>query len=280
MAKTTILRERETGKVFYPQTLARFVYKSNGENLEEATDKAKFALFVDMWERECKYTGTDHYFGKYNRETGFFELNEITDITYEEALQIWARSLHTQLPWGSQVTQPCLFGGEGYSSYNNYTKCRTYFPFYSGGGYAAPNLTNFFRNNIIVETLNFVNGYGNALSNTPNLNGTFSSCRNLRKILCNIGLPTVNEDTFNNCTALEYVDITSYIENNTFNFRWSPNLSLDSIDRLVSKALFNNNWDPEHVRTMTIILHPDAYARVTEEIFLAAAEKNITIATV
>lgn len=243
-------------------------------------EELKKDLFIDMWEHECKFAGKDHYFGRYNQETGFFELNEITDITYEEALQIWARSLHTQLPCGHQVTQPYLFGGTGWSDYDRYTKCRTYFPFYSGGGYTAPNLTNFFLSNHVVETLNFVCGYANALSNSSNLTNAFGNCRKLRKILCNIGFPTVSNETFKNCHALEYVNITAYIENNTFNFQHSPNLTIESVNLLVKQARFSDAWDPEHVRTLTIILHPDAYARVTDEIFLAAAEKNITIATV
>lgn len=37
--------------------------------------------------------------------------------------------------------------------------------------------------------------------------------------------------------------------------------------------------DPEHLKTSTLILHPDVYAKISEELFEAAAEKNITITT-
>ena len=49
MAKQTILTERGTGEVMYPQTLASLVHTADGGNVEEGLEKAKFALFVDMW---------------------------------------------------------------------------------------------------------------------------------------------------------------------------------------------------------------------------------------
>lgn len=264
------------------------------EAAAEAAEKAKLALFVDMWEHECKFAGKDHYFGRYNQETGFFELNEITDITYEEALQIWARSLHTQL--GNEKT-PYLFAGVGHPDYNQYTKCRTYFPFFSGRGYTSLNLYAFFRGNEVVETLNFVGGYGNSMSNFPDLKQAFCGCAKLRKILCHIGFPYVDSDTFAWCRALEYVNITAYIENNTFKFADSPKLSYESFRLLVSNARFNT-IDPDHIATMMVVVHPDVYAKLTgdtansaaaalspeelaawQQLVTDGAEKNITFAT-
>lgn len=294
MAKQTILTERSTGEVMYPHTLASLVQTADGGNVDEELAKVKFALFVDMWEHECKFAGKDHYFGRYNQETGFFELNEITDITYEEALQIWARSLHTQL--GNAQT-PYLFGGTGHPDYKQYTKCRTYFPFFCGRGYTSLNLYGFFRSNEVVETLNFVGGYGNSMSNFPDLKSAFLGCAKLRKILCNIGFPEVDSETFAYCPALEYVNITSYISNNTFKFEHSPKLSYESFRLLVSNARFNI-IDPDHIATMMVVVHPDVYAKLTgdttneaaaelspeelaawQQLVTDGAEKNITFAT-
>lgn len=62
-----------------PSDGKRYV-RSNGEWVEAI---GKYDLFIDMWNSEC---GVD---GSYNPESGFFELNGITDIGYEEALSIY-----------------------------------------------------------------------------------------------------------------------------------------------------------------------------------------------
>lgn len=300
MAKQTILKERGTGEILYPQTLASCVQTADGDNVDNALDEAKLSLFIDMWESRCRFGGKEHYFGKYNRETGFFELNEITDITYEEALQIWALSRHQQLGRNSNPNDApyaCLFGGTGYNQYNAYSKCRTYFPIFHGGGYTYSNLKLMFSENHNVETLNFVGGCGNALSDLAILYDTFSGCTSLRKILCYIGFPKTNDNTFRDCQALEYVNIKTYIDNRTINFRWSPDLSYESLNLLVSQAIFHSN-DPNHEWMLTVTVHADVYAKLTgdttneaaaaltpeelaawQQVLADAVEKNITFAT-
>ena len=63
---------------------------TTSDGLMSKEDKAKLdglspkeQLFIDMWNSAC---GTN---GKYNTETGFYELNGLTDITYEQALTIY-----------------------------------------------------------------------------------------------------------------------------------------------------------------------------------------------
>lgn len=244
----------------------------------ENLGRPEMMSFIKQWNEACTYS-SGIKFGKYNTETGYFELNEITDITYEEALKIWRLSLHTLAPWLNQNTAmiPYVFGGSGYSNYNAYGHCRTYFPIGSGAGYSAPNLMNAFRGNEVVETLNFFGGYGASLSNSANLMGAFGGCRKLRKILCHIGYPAIDNGTFNSCASLEYLRIRLHINNNSINLSWSPKLELDSIKFMVD----DSQWlpaDTEHKKTMTITLHPEAYARVTDELFAQALAKNITIA--
>ena len=51
------------------------------------TDMAKKRLFIDMWNSAC---GS---YGQYNADTGFFELNGLIDITYDEAIPIYLRKM-------------------------------------------------------------------------------------------------------------------------------------------------------------------------------------------
>ncbi len=56
------------------------------------TDMAKKRLFIDLW-NECAVD-----FGRYNEETGFFELNGITDLTWDDAVFIYTISANKDTP--------------------------------------------------------------------------------------------------------------------------------------------------------------------------------------
>ena len=58
---------------------------------------ANKALFIDMWNQACTQGGNSY--GRYNAKTGFFELNGLTDISYEEALLIYKRSPNAYAPY-------------------------------------------------------------------------------------------------------------------------------------------------------------------------------------
>ena len=98
----------------------------------------------------------------------------------------------------------------------------------------------------------------------------FQYCTALQKILGVIQIKGDTKDAFLGCQSLEEFRI-EIMGNFDLDFRESPLVSLDSIEYLVTKA---TNTSP-----ITITLHPDAYARVTDELFALAAEKNITIAS-
>ena len=243
-------------------------------------EELKKDLFIDMWENRCRFNGKDHYFGKYNRDTGFFELNEITDITYEEALQIWVLSHHAKFALNAVLDR--VFGGIGHSEFQHYSLCRTYFPIISAS-YSGLNAKALCHYNSVVETLLFIDGYG--VNASGNFESAFTSCTKLRKILSPISFPVVSNDTFYNCISLEYIIIKAYINNNSFNFQWSPKLSFESLNLLVSHARFDNT-DTNHERSMTVTVHPDVYAKITDEantewhqVLIDAAAKNITFAT-
>lgn len=56
------------------------------------TDMAKKRLFIDLW-NECAVD-----FGRYNEDTGYFELNGLTDLTYDDALIIFELSAYRDYP--------------------------------------------------------------------------------------------------------------------------------------------------------------------------------------
>ena len=78
-----------------------------------------------------------------------------------------------------------------------------------------------------------------------------------------------DEPLFKSCPKLETVYLCAI--KTSFNIIGAPLLSLASIQYMVDNAA---NTSP-----ITITLHPDAHARLTEELIAQAAEKQITFAT-
>ena len=121
-----------------------------------------------------------------------------------------------------------------------------------------------------LEVVKFVTPNNNAF--TPsNVRNTFRYCESLRLIDGTIDLSgiTGNIRLCDVCPALEEIRIKN-LKSNIF-FADSPLLSLTSIQYMVDNAA---NTTP-----ITITLHPDAYARLTDEIITAATAKQINFAT-
>lgn len=252
------------------------------------TDKAKKQLFIDMWNEACSYNGEAGYFGQYNEATGFFELNELTDITYAEALKIYRLSYKQPISAAAQI-----FGG--WPSFHGNINCRTYLPIVGARGYTGPDLTRAYFRNDILETVAFMGGYDRGPGNFANLDRTFDGCTRLRKIIGGIGGSKFTANTFYGCEALEYVDLHHKLSNLTVDLQWSPKLTYDTFDTLVKKSSLSTN-DPG---TFTMTVHPDVYAKLTgdttneaagaltaeelaqwQQLVTDAAAKNISFATV
>lgn len=193
-------------------------------------------LFIDMWDIACgKY-------GRYNRATGYFELNGLTDITYEQAIaiyqawrpknaaetaSIYARmNIRTNIPWVQSINSGC---GEA-----------------------------FFASSIEVARLS---------EPFTTITGLycFYACSKLHTIIGDIRFGLNNE--FKQCSKLVSVTARMNVSGGQLSFIGSPLLSLDSIRYSIEKS-----------QPCTILLHPDAYARVTDELFTLAEERNITLA--
>lgn len=193
-------------------------------------DSAKEA-FIKSW-NEAFYKG-GRKFGEYNRETGYFEGNGLTDINYEQAKVIMkfvglCQNPTTVIP---KIDGPYTFGGLScfWFDFNGEGKDsrapRTFPPLIqgaSGGRYRSDEL---FSGDKSLQAVSFA-GAGGMTSNER----VFAFCRNLRYVLnmqINDTQGTKN-GMFNGCIALETVELKGLYQG-TVSFEYSPKLSLDSI---------------------------------------------------
>ena len=199
--------------------------------------------FIDLWNAAC---GT---YGRYNPETGFFELNGITDLTITEAEEI--------LLYYTRRTFNSLY----YAHHKSNT--RTFIPPKTPS--TKVSMQMFCANSGRLEKVVFSENVVGS-----DMYAAFAGCRRLREIQGVIIAPYANYSAaFNSCERLEEVRIQRL--GHSVSFKDSSNLSFESISYMIENAT--------NTAAITITLHPTAYARVTDELFAQAAAKNITIAT-
>lgn len=195
--------------------------------------------------------------GKYNETTGFFELNGFTDISYNEALEIdrldfKQRETNNISHWFMNLAQ----------------NCRTMFPLYSvGWTYVTANET--FRTCRGLQLVRFVEGNTKANLQLAAAYAMFDNCPNLETIDVRIIFNAKTADTsymFRGCSKLKDVTIAP---RRSISFSDSPLLSETSMAYMIANGESG----------ITITLHPDTYARVTDEMFTLAGERQITIAS-
>lgn len=218
-------------------------------------DNPQLKLFIDQWNAACGKYGT------YNSETGFFELNGLTDITYEEAIKILL------------ISSP-YFSKNPNNYYHTSTQVRTFIPNKTSG--VAIDYSSAFHGERKLEVLQILSGYGE-YSDVSNLSTAFASCEHLKEIK---GYLIINStkvaNSFYNCFALEKVLLQKIAV--SINLGYSPLLSLESLQYMVTNAV---NTNP-----ITITVHPEVYAKLTDEtntewhkVLTDAADKNIQFAT-
>lgn len=219
-------------------------------------------LFIDLWNKACGI------WGQYNEQTKYFELNGLTDITYDQAVAIYNAGP--------------INNNNNVSRYQNST-IRTNLPPSSVFGYrgtpsgAAFDARCMFRAAKDIEVINFVPRLG-PIINVVNSNEIFySGCPKVHTI---IGYIVVGPNTdFVNCPNL--VNINLYIvDKDTIKLQGCPKISLESFQWMVTHLY-------DTVTTATITVHPDVYAKLTDttntewnSILTDAAAKNISFATV
>lgn len=200
----------------------------------------------------------------YNDQTGFYELNGLTDITEEQMREIYVKTM----PSFSLIDKTACF---------NNLRIRTNLPFVSSSVYKRQYLHAMFLNCSYLEVAflekNNFKFYGSQYSYV------FRDCRSLKTILGNIVFPPQSTSVvgmFRNCPALVNVNINSI--NTSISFSDSPLLSLESLQYLITNAT--------NTSAITVTVHADVYAKIQDEtqadwhaLIASAQEKNITFAT-
>ena len=276
MAKATIIKEKGTGAELYPHTSARLVHTSRNSNVDDelaakegvftlsddlrmsekrelsVADKAKMAVFIDMWNNKSGKHG------RYNERTGFFELNGLTDITYEEAMTIYANT--SNFGKTRAEVQINLTGG-----------CRTNFMITAHTLGASFNCSDASKLEVLaMESTHEGGGYAiSAFS--------IGAAPILREVRGAFVLKSFAANNFENLPSLEEIRIGRL--NRSISFARSPKLTLESVAYMVDNAA--------NTTTISITVHPDVYAKLTDEgnaewypVLTAGLDKNISFATV
>ena len=218
-------------------------------------------LFIAQWNAACgKY-------GRYNPDTGYFELNGLTDITYEEAILIYSKWSNSNLIreqyWGAKI--------------------RTNIPQPLRDVVNAESA--FYNSSIEVVNLTYTSiGWVRCSLHS----GIFRQCQHLRRIITPLENPGQSSLDFENCRSLEEVRIKNSQPKDLYLSACSK-LSFDSVDYIIRNGTSKG---------FTVHVHKDVYAKLTgdttnaaasalteeeltqwQQLLVDAAEKQITFAT-
>ena len=191
----------------------------NTKAIEKLSPKEQ--LFIDLWNSAC---GSN---GKYNTETGYYELNGLTDITYDEALEIYNNSANPYMKKVS-VTQR-----------TNLVRCFDGFWYALNIGqiaYGALKLKRF-----------HMPSYNVTLASAA-----FYSCVALETIINTFTLQGESLHMFENCENLQNIHVNTAI---SLSFSDSPLITYDSLNFIVE------NSTP--TKAIVITLHPTTYSYLT-----------------
>lgn len=191
----------------------------------------------------------------YNEQTGYYELNGLTDITEEQMRVIYKYAGTTQVKAAfaysrARTNLPMTGMYNGYLEAYMFYGCDNLEVVYLGNRQFSPSVYD--------EPFVSVDG-----------NNSFSLCQKLKKIYGKLMCysPNINWNlTFGDCAALEEVRIA--LLNSPIKLSWSPNLSKESVLYMITNA---NPPSGAAVGSITITLHPTAYARLKDDADIVAA---------
>lgn len=202
----------------------------------------------------------------YNKSTGFYELNGLTDITEAQMRNIYVFTIGAMNL--NDFTQ----------RFNNLT-IRTNIPVKtnSGGYYSKSMIGAAFALNTTIETINL-----SLIIYPDTISYAFDRCSKLKTIMTILDLRNhkistgVINTTFRGCLLLENVKIMNLHQ--SIEIKDSPLISLESLQYLITNA---NNTS-----AITVTVHADVYAKIQDEtqadwhaLIEAATAKQITFAT-
>lgn len=189
----------------------------------------------------------------WNGDTGFWEMNTLTDLTNEDMANIY--SMGFVRPLVNSRFEFCPFTYGKSKSVKARTTVKSYYQTISNMELICPSLTW----NCKIEVVNFLDKYV-ILKLYNYLN--FAYCQKLKKILDNISI-TITAG-FYQCYELEEV---YFLLTKNISFKDSSKLSVASVKYMIENASSN---------AITITLHPMAYNRAVADIGVQTALANKT----
>lgn len=208
----------------------------------------------------------------FNDNTGYYELNSLKDLTEDDMRKIY--SLRGLFERGFYYLRS--------TAVLNNAKIRTLPPLYIDRKGGASSIQEMFIDCSNLEEVIFINSGG---SIAPYRNGIFNAkqaflrCGKLHTVK---GLVLTHESAiegaFLGCAKLANLEITGL--NRDLSLPNSPSLTPESLSFIIEQRYEAGKFDFQNqpASDFTLTLHPTAYARVTDELFALAAEKQITIA--
>lgn len=208
------------------------------------TDMAKKRLFIDMWNNIC---GDD---GCYNPTTGYFELNGITNLTYNDALTIMQNS-----------PQICRLASNALPGYTfAMSPIRTTFPLRANGnGLGQANFNSTFKYCRYLEVVRIYGGVYVSLNSTFYANNQAGWPSSLREITvtCNTSLSVSGGEFPSSLVTLKLQCLNSGLSIPDCN-----KISLESMQYIVRYST---------TTAKTITVHANVYAKLTGDMTNAAA---------
>ena len=204
----------------------------------------------------------------YNEQTGFYELNGLTDITERQMREIYNQTNH--------VTRQTDLS----SVFVNTNNIRTNYPFKIDGGYKQVPCYAAFVRCTNIEVVAFTKSTNNGFY-PSRVAYLFQYCRKLKEVIGIIRMGYVDSsEKYNNmfyqCTSLVRVSLGEVKYD--ISFSNSPLLSLESLQYLIANAA--------NTSAITVTVHADVYAKIQDEtqadwhaLIASAQEKQITFAT-
>lgn len=200
----------------------------------------------------------------YNQNTGFYELNGLTDITEDEMKVIYVQTNH--MDYIENMND--VFSGLNFRTNLGFKHVRR-------ANNRTFNLKNAFRENANLEVLRLGNSTNdNWVMKCSDMQDFVTYCSNLKEIIGYIECPVAVN--FLRTPLLEEIRFKNIAR--SFGIKDSPLISLESLQYLITNAA---NTSP-----ITVTVHADVYAKIQDEgqvdwhaLIETAAAKQITFAT-